>query len=141
MPQMTLRHQIMKMFQRPVTKKRWLYGSGAVRKQTQAQTMVDTTMMIMNSKERRKGTMLRNAVSRGLFLVLYDVQRRRRGGLEQVVDHRGQVGEDHGAGRQAAGLLGLLALAGQDQVGHAAADVAGLQVAQRVAHRRHALQA
>jgi hypothetical protein len=61
--------------------------------------------------------------------------------LEEGIHHRGQVGEDLGAGRQAAGLVGLLALAGQDQVGHAAADEAGLQVAQRVADRRHALQA
>src|SRR5450830_1378446 len=61
-------------------------------------------------------------------------------GFEQVADHRRQVGEDLGAGRQAACLEGLLAFARQNQVGRAAADEAGLQVAQRVAHGGHAAQ-
>ena len=44
---------MMKTFQREVTQKRVLYGKGAARKQTQAQTTVATTMTIVNNRERR----------------------------------------------------------------------------------------
>src|SRR5437763_3757746 len=132
---------MMKTFQRDVTQKRVLYGKGAASRQTQAQMTVATTMTMVNSSERRNrmGRKERSpkrwsggGVRCGLGGSL---------GLEEGSHHAGQVGEDLGAGRQAAGGMGLLALAGQDQVGHAAADEAGLQVAQRIADRRHALQA
>jgi hypothetical protein len=56
---MTLAHQMMKTFQREVTQKRLLYGSGAAKKQTVAQTMVATIITSMKVRERRKGIKLR----------------------------------------------------------------------------------
>src|SRR4051812_38135114 len=65
MPQMTRAHQMMKTFQREVTQKRLLYGSGAARKHTQAQTTVATTMMIVNSRERKNRVAVRKERSPG----------------------------------------------------------------------------
>src|SRR5438067_4078080 len=136
MPQIVFAHQMMKTFQREVTQKRVLYGKGAASMQTQAQMTVATTMTMVNSSERR------NRMGRKELSGVDSSHRLAGGlGLEEGGHHAGQVGEHLGAGRQAAGGMGLLALAGQDQVGMAAADEAGLQVAQRVADRRHALQA
>src|SRR5450830_99247 len=99
--------------------------------------MVATIMMIMNSRDRRNREKLRNAVLRRLNTGCHGGRWR----FEQMGYHGRQVGEDLGTGRQAACRVGFFALAGQDQVGHAAADEASLQVAQRVADRGHAFQA
>jgi hypothetical protein len=62
MPQMTRAHQMMKMFHCDVTLKRVVYGNGAARKQTQAQTTVATVMTIANNRERRNRAALRKGV-------------------------------------------------------------------------------
>jgi hypothetical protein len=50
---------MMKTFQREVIQKRLLYGRGAARKQTHAQTTVATTMTIVNNRERRNRVAVR----------------------------------------------------------------------------------
>jgi hypothetical protein len=59
MPHKTFAHQMMKTFQREVIQKRVLYLKGAARKQTQAQTTVATTMIIVNNRERRNRVAVR----------------------------------------------------------------------------------